>query len=43
MRSDRVDLISYIKWCVVLNCGCDVTCSAYDVIQLEAVMSILWK
>ena len=37
MRSDRVDLISYIKWCDVLNCGCDVTCSAYDVIHIVAV------
>ena len=42
VRSDRVDLISYIKWCDVLNCGCDVTCSAYDVIHIVAVMLILW-
>ena len=39
LRSDRVDLMSYIKWCDVLNCGCDVTCSAYDVIHIVAVMS----
>ena len=41
VRSDRVDLMSYIKWCGVLNCGCDVTCSAYDVINIVAVMSYI--
>ena len=41
VRSDRVDLMSYIKWCGVLNCGCDVTCSAYNVINIVAVMSYI--
>ena len=40
VRSDRVDLMSYIKWCDVLNCGCDATCSAYD-IPIVAVMSYI--
>ena len=39
VRSDSVDLMSYIKWCDVLNCGCDVTCSAYGVIHIVAMMS----
>ena len=38
VRSDRVDMKSFIKWCDVLNCGCDVKCSAYDVIHIVAVM-----
>ena len=41
VRSDRVDLMSYIKWCDVLNCECDDTCSAYDVIHIVAVMSYI--
>ena len=41
VRSDRVDLMSYIKWCDVLNCGYDVICSAYDVIHIMAVMSYI--
>ena len=39
--SDSVDLMSYIKRCDVLNCGCDVTCSAYDVIHIVAVLSYI--
>ena len=34
VRSDRVDLRSYIKWCDVLNCECDVSFHAYDVIHI---------
>ena len=41
VRSDRVYLLSYIKWFDVINCGCDVTCSAYDVIHIVAVMSYI--
>ena len=41
VRSDSVDLMSYIKWCDFLNCGCDVTCSAYDVIHIVAMMSYI--
>ena len=42
VRSDSMVLTSYIKWCDVLNCGCDVTYRAHDVIHIVAVMSILW-
>ena len=42
VMSDRVDLMSYIKWCDVLNCGCDDTCSVYDAIHIVAVMSYTW-
>ena len=41
VRSDRVDLKSYIKGYDVLNCECDVKCSAYDVIHIVAVMSYI--
>ena len=41
MRSVIVDLMSYIKWCDVLKSGCDVMCSAYDVIHIVAVMSCI--
>ena len=41
VRSDRVDMMSYIKWFDDLNCGCDVTYSAYDVIHIVAVMSYI--
>ena len=41
VRSDRVDMKSYIEWCDVLNCGCDVTCSVYDVINIVPVMSYI--
>ena len=41
VRLDRGDLMSYIKWCDVLNCGCDITCIAYDVIHIVAVISYI--
>ena len=41
VSSDRADLMSYLKGYDVLNCGCDVTCSAYDVIHIVAVMSYI--
>ena len=40
-KSDIVDLMSYIKWCGVLKSGCDVICSAYNVIHIVAVMSYI--
>ena len=39
VRSDIVDLTSYIKWCDVLKNGRDVICSAYDVTQIVGLMS----
>ena len=41
VRSDTVDLMSYIKWCDVIRSGCDVVCSAYDFIHIVAVMSYI--
>ena len=48
MRSDRVDvmldivdLTSSIKWCDVIKSGCDVICSAYGVIDIDAVMTYI--
>ena len=41
VRSDRVDMMTYIKWCDVLNGGCDVTYSAFDVTHLVAVISFI--
>ena len=41
MTSDIVDLMSYINWCDVIKSGCDVICSAYDVIQIVAAMSYI--
>ena len=41
VRSDGVDLMSYIKGCDVLNCEWDVPCSAYDVIHIVSVMSYI--
>ena len=41
MTSDIVDLMSYIKWCDVIKSGCDVICSAYDVIHIVAAMSYI--
>ena len=36
VRSHRVDLMSYIKWCDVIG-------SAYDVIYIVAVMSYIHR
>ena len=41
-RSDIVDVMSEIKWCDVLKGGCDVICSAYDVVHIVAVMSYVY-
>ena len=41
VMSDIEDLMSYKKWCVVIQSGCDVLCSAYDVIYIVAVMSFI--
>ena len=38
---DKVDLMSYIKWCDVIKSGCDVLCSAYWVIHIEAGMTYM--
>ena len=38
---DIVDLMSKIKWCDVIKSGCDVICSAYGVIHIEAVMTYI--
>ena len=39
VRSDRVDLMSYIKWCDVLKSGCDVIETRSDVMNAVFVMS----
>ena len=38
VRSDTVDLISYIKWCDVLKSGCDVIERRSDVMNAVFVM-----
>ena len=38
---DIVDFTSLIKWCDVIKSGCDVICSAYGVIHIEAVMTYI--
>ena len=40
VRSDTVDLMSYVKCCDVLKIGCEVLYSAYDVTQKLGVMSL---
>ena len=39
VRSDRVYLMSYIKWCDVLKSGCDVIERRSDVMNAVYVMS----
>ena len=39
VRSDTVDLMSYIKWCDVLKNGCDVIERRSDVMNAVCVMS----
>ena len=48
VRSDRldvmldiIDLTSSIKWCYFIKSGCDVICSVYGVIQIDAVMTYI--
>ena len=38
VRSDTVDLMSYIKWCDVLKNGCDVIYRISDVMNAVFVM-----
>ena len=39
VKSDAVDLMSYIKWCYVLKSGCDVIERRSDVMNAMYVMS----
>ena len=39
VRSDTVDLMSYIKWCDALKSGCDVVYTVVVMTQIMAVMS----
>ena len=39
VTSDRVDLMSYIKWCDVLKNGCDVIQRRSDVMNRVFVVS----
>ena len=41
VMSDIEDLMSYKTGCVVIQSGCDVLCSAYDIIHIVAVMSFI--
>ena len=39
VRTDTVDLMSFIKWCDVLKSGCDVIEKRSDVMNAMYVMS----
>ena len=39
VRSDTVDLMSYIKWCDVLKSGCDVIQRISDVMNRVSVVA----
>ena len=39
VRSDTVDLMSYVKWCDVLKSGCDAIERRSDVMNAVYVMS----